>query len=111
MREIRAAMPTDSNPVHAQQNLGSSKGVGPVLGAQPPVPLGTTPFRYVREAEESGPSMELVPLRPYYEDDFASMQLAISQMTDLDTLVVQLLAQPLYMLANGGYRSHNGYPR
>ena len=38
MREIGAAMPTDSNPAHAQQNLGSSKGARPVLGAQ----LGST---------------------------------------------------------------------
>ena len=74
-----------------------------MLGAQP-APPGTTPFRYVREAEESGPSMELVPLRPYYEDDSASMQLAISQLTDLDTSIVQLPAQALYMLANGGYQ-------
>ena len=33
MREIGAAMPTDSNPVHTQQNLGSSKGARPVLGS------------------------------------------------------------------------------
>ena len=83
MREIGAAMPTYSNLVNAQQNLGSSKGARPVLGAQP-APPGTTPFRYVRDMEESGPSMELVPLGPYYEDDFASMQLAISQLTDLE---------------------------
>ena len=55
--------------------------------------------------------MELVPSRPYYEDDFASMQLAISQLTDLDTSIVQLPAQALYMLANGGYRAQSGYPR
>ena len=110
MREIGAAMPTDSNPVHTQQNLGSSKGARPVLGAQP-APPGTTPFCYVRDTEESGPSMELVPSGPYYEDNSASMQLAISQLTDLDTSIVQLPAQALYMLANGGYRSQGGYPR
>ena len=55
--------------------------------------------------------MELVPLGPYYEDDSASMQLAISQLTDLDTSIVQLPTQALYMLANGGYRSQGGYPR
>ena len=80
MREIGAAMPTDSNLVNAQQNLGSSKGARPVLGAQP-APPGTTPFRYVRDMEDSGPSMELVPLGPYYKEDSASMQLAISQLT------------------------------
>ena len=82
----------------------------PVLGAQPASP-GTTPFRYVRYTEESRSSMELVPLRPYYEDNSASMQLAISQLTDLDTSIVQLLAQALYMLANGGYRLQSAYPR
>ena len=110
MREIGAAMPADSNPVIAQPNLGSSKGARPVLGAQP-APPGTTPFRYVRDVEDSGPSMELVPLGPYYEEDLASMQLAISQLTDLDSSIVQLPAQALYMLANGGYRSQGGYPR
>ena len=110
MREIMAAMPTDSNPVHTQQNLGSSKGARPMLGAQT-APPGTTPFRYVRDMEESEPSMELVPLGPYYEEDPASMQMAISQLKDLDFSIVQLPAQALYMLANEGYRSKGGYPR
>ena len=110
MREIGPAMPTNLNPVHTQQNQGSSKGARSVLGAQP-APPGTTPFHYVRDTKESGPSMELVPLGPYYEDDFASMQLAISQLTDFDTSIVQLPPRALYMLSNGGYRSQSGYPR
>ena len=91
MREIGATMPTNSNPAHAQQNLGASKGAKRVLGAKQ-TPPRTTPFRYVREAEDSRPSMELVPSRPYYDDDSASMQLAISQLADLDTSIVQLPA-------------------
>ena len=106
MREIGAAMLVDSNLVIAQPNLGSNKGTRPVLGAQPDPPGTTvTPFCYVRDVEDSGPSMELVPLGPYFEEDLASMQLAISQLTDLDSSIVQLSAQALYMLANGGYRS------
>ena len=103
-------MPTDSNPVHAQQNLGSSKGARPVLGAQP-----TPPEPHLSLCERNwknrGHQWNLVPSGPYYEDDFASMQLAISQLTDLDTSIVQLPAQALYMLENGGYRLQSGYPR
>ena len=39
------------------------------------------------------------------------MQLAISQLTDLNSLIVKLIVQALYMLDNGGYRSQSGYPR
>ena len=55
--------------------------------------------------------MELVPSGPYYEENQELMQLAISQLKDLDLLIVQLPMQALYMLANGGYRSQGGYPR
>ena len=103
MREIGAAIPTNLNLVNGQKNLGSSEGTRPMLGAQP-APPGTTPFRYVRDMEESGPSMELAPSRPYYEEDLRSMQLEISQLlTDLDLSIVQLPAQALYILANEGY--------
>ena len=103
-------MSGDFKSPNAQPVANTSEGARPVLGAQP-APSGTTPFHYVREMEDSGPSLELVPSGPYYEENPESMQLAISQLTDLDSSVVQLPAQALYLLANGGYRQQGGYAK
>lgn len=81
-----------------------------MLGAQP-APAETTSFHYVQEVEDSGPSLELVPSGPYYEETPDSMQLAISQVTNLDSSIVQLPAQALYLLAIGGYRTQGGYAK
>ena len=110
MREVGAAMPGDFKPTNVQPASNTHEAARPVLGAQP-APPGTTPFHYVQEVEDPGQSLELVPTGPCYEESHDSMQLAISQLTDLDTSVVQLPAQALYMLANGGYRSQGGYAK
>ena len=103
MREVGATKPGDFKPMSTQSAPRTNKVARPVLGAQP-APPGTTPFHYVHNVEDSGQSLELVPSGPYYDENQDSMQLAISQLTDLDTSIVQLPAQALYMLANGGYR-------
>ena len=88
MREIGAAVPGDYKSPPTQPTMGTSEGARPVLGSQP-APPGTTPFHYVREVEDSEPSLELVPVSPYHEENHDSMQLAISQLTDLDSSIVQ----------------------
>ena len=110
MREVGAVIPGDFKPMNTQPVSSTNEVARPVLGAQPSPP-GTTPFHYVHEVEDSGQSLELVPSGPYYEENQESMQLAISQLTDLDTSIVQLPAQALYMLANGGYRPQGGYAK
>ena len=103
-------MPGDYKLFNAPPLIGTSERARPVLGAQLALP-GTTPFHYVREVEDSRPSLELVSLGPYYEENHDSMQLAISQLTDLDLSIVQLPVQALYLLANGGYRPQGGYTK
>jgi len=110
MQEIGATMLAENNTSNAQPQLGNSERGRPVLGTQP-TPLGTTPFPYIGEIEEKRPSMESMPFRSYYEEDSSSLQLVVSQLSDLDTSVVQLPAQALYILANGGFRSQSSYPQ
>ena len=101
-------MPAEPNPPNAP--MDTSERARPVLGAQL-APPGTSPLRYVRDVEDPKPYMALVPSRPYYEEDLGEMPLAISQLRDLDTSIVQLPAHALYMLANGGYRAQGTYPK
>ena len=89
-------MPGDFKPTNAQPASNAHEAARPVLGAQP-APPGTTPFHYVQEVEDSGQSLELVPTGPCYEESHDSMQLAISQLTDLDTLVAPTIANKLVL--------------
>ena len=107
-------MTSEPGPSTAPPHTGSTDRARPVLGAQP-APPGTTPLYFVSDVDES-PSMEIVPARPYAEEDPTSLQLAISQLGNLDTsnanCMVEFPAQALYLLANGGFRPPQGqYPR
>ena len=99
---------TQTNQI-PQTNVTTAERARPVLGTQP-TPPGTTTFRYI---EDQGPSLEMVPVTPYYVEEPSPSPSYMDQPNDYgydgSDHMVSVNAHTLMLMANGAFRQPGGY--
>ena len=89
--------------------MGTGERARPVLGTQP-MSLGTIAFRYV---EDQAPSLEIVPVAPYYVEELQHTQYYGDSLYNQDNEgpnhMVSMKAQTLMLMANRAFKKLGGY--